>query len=49
MPLLTKQNKTKHVVEPQKITANCKTQKSQINDRSALLCMGRDNSLGSLK
>ena len=40
---------TNHGVEHQKITANYKTQISQVNDFSAFLCKGRCKSLGSLK
>ena len=43
------ENKTKHVAEHQKITANPKNQTPQVNDFSAFLGMGRCKSLGSLK
>ena len=44
-----KQNKTEHVVEHQKITANHKELTSQVNDFSAFLCMGKCKSLSLLK
>ena len=46
--LLIKQEQ-KHVVEHQKVSANHKKQTSQVNDLHAFLCMGRSESLGSLK
>ena len=46
--LLIKQEQ-KHVVEHQKVSANHKKQTSQVNDLHAFLCMGRSDSLGSLK
>ena len=43
------EEKIKHVIKDRMITADHKEQKSQFNDASAFLCLGRYKSLGSLK